>query len=90
MNETFRYDLECSIWDAYKELNGIRPRHLKMAEMSIQELESYLDNLYQDLRDEQEYNAHEDFLTVEAEKVYNLYHSNPLPWEVEAIHYEGL
>lgn len=34
-----RYDLETLVWDMYKDATGIRPRHLDLKSMSLQELE---------------------------------------------------
>jgi hypothetical protein len=84
-----REDLECSIWDAYKDLNGVRPRHLNMKTMSYKELESYLDNLYDDLRDEQEYQSHMDAIELEADRLQEMLNPAPLPWEAEDMYYSG-
>jgi hypothetical protein len=34
--------LECTIWDAYKDAYGFRPRHLNLQAMSEAELEALL------------------------------------------------
>ena len=39
MTAVARESLEIYIWDLYKEVNGIRPRHIDFAEMSVQELQ---------------------------------------------------
>lgn len=41
-----RYMLEMELWDAYKEVNGYRPRHMDMSSMSVEELQSRLERLY--------------------------------------------
>lgn len=45
--------LECIVWDAYKDAHGIRPRHLNLAAMTEQELEAEL-NYLSKLIEEQE------------------------------------
>jgi len=45
MNLTERENLECILSDCYKEVWGIRPRFLNMAEMSISELQDMIDRL---------------------------------------------
>ena len=45
MNLTERENLECILSDCYKEVWGIRPRFLNMAEMSISELQEMIDRL---------------------------------------------
>jgi len=37
--------LECTIWDAYKDAYGFRPRHLDLQAMSEAGLEALLENL---------------------------------------------
>lgn len=39
VEEYKRYDLETLVWDMYKDATGIRPRHLDLKSMSLQELE---------------------------------------------------
>lgn len=40
-----RHMLIETIWDVYKEVNGCRPRGLNFDEMSMEELQSFLDRL---------------------------------------------
>jgi hypothetical protein len=35
--------LECMLWDAYKDAHGIRPRFMNMQEMSLEELKKELE-----------------------------------------------
>lgn len=37
--------LECIVWDAYKDAHGVRPRHMNLSAMTEQELEAELDYL---------------------------------------------
>ncbi len=37
--------LECTIWDAYKDAYGFRPRHMNLSAMSEQELRTELSRL---------------------------------------------
>jgi hypothetical protein len=47
-----RYELESTIWELYKDVTGIRPRHMDIKSMSYEELESECDLLYRMLEDE--------------------------------------
>jgi len=40
-----RYILVCDIWDGFKEKNGVRPRHLDLDNMSMEELEAELKSI---------------------------------------------
>ena len=40
-----RYDLETFIWEMYKDVTGIRPRHMDFASMSMEQLEQEADYL---------------------------------------------
>ena len=40
-----RNELESTAWDLYKSVNGIRPRWINFKEMSIKELEAFIENL---------------------------------------------
>jgi hypothetical protein len=47
-----RYELESTIWELYKDVTGIRPRHMDFKSMSYEELERECDLLYRMLEDE--------------------------------------
>jgi len=49
-----RYSLEMSIWDTYKDVHGFRPRHLKLSEMSMEELGKLEDELVREGREQRE------------------------------------
>ena len=40
-----RHSLESELWDLYKSVNGFRPRHMNISEMSDEELQSEIDSL---------------------------------------------
>ena len=40
-----RYEMETSIWDLYKDVNGFRPRHIDFKAMSDEELKREYDSL---------------------------------------------
>ena len=40
---TEKEQLECSLWDAYKDAHGIRPRFMNMETMSVEELKQQLE-----------------------------------------------
>ena len=40
-----KYILKSDIWDSFKELHGVRPRHLDLDSMSIEELEAELKSI---------------------------------------------
>jgi len=52
-----RYEMETSIWDLYKEVNGFRPRGYDFKSMSDAELTRMYDGLLEDLRLENEREA---------------------------------
>jgi hypothetical protein len=62
-----RYQLECFVWDLFKDLHGIRPRHLRFSEMSDSELLLYADSLIAEYRNAQE-SARLEQLRIEAEE----------------------
>jgi hypothetical protein len=37
--------LECIVWDAYKDAYGFRPRHMNMEAMTVEDLRAELDSL---------------------------------------------
>lgn len=40
---TEKEQLECSVWDAYKDAYGVRPRFMNMETMSVEELKQQLE-----------------------------------------------
>jgi hypothetical protein len=40
-----RYNLEATVWDLYKEVHGMRPRHMNFAEMTNIQLEQLIERL---------------------------------------------
>lgn len=52
-----RYQLETSIWDAYKDAHGVRPRGIDFASMSMDELEKFAQDTYAALETEMEREA---------------------------------
>jgi hypothetical protein len=47
-----RHELEAAIWDIYKDVYGVRPRHINWKAMSNAELEDYYESLAGTLREE--------------------------------------
>jgi len=45
-----KYILKSSIWDGFKELHGVRPRHLNLDEMTKEELERELEDLRKEFK----------------------------------------
>lgn len=39
------YDAQCTLWDIYKDVYGVRPRHMDINNMSLGELRSEIDYL---------------------------------------------
>ncbi|MGW8177814.1 MAG: hypothetical protein ACWGQW_03355 [bacterium] len=52
MNTEARDSLIGYIWDAYKDVNGIRPRWINFDAMSDQDLEDLADSLERDIQEE--------------------------------------
>lgn len=67
-----RYEMETSIWDLYKEVTGIRPRHMDFKSMSDEQLKKEYDYLLKELEfqaeREAEYVAHCEELAREQEE----------------------
>ena len=47
-----RHNLECTIWDLYRDVTGCRPRHMDFKSMSYEDLERECDLLGRMLEDE--------------------------------------
>lgn len=47
-----RHNLECTIWDLYRDVTGFRPRHMDFKSMSYEDLERECDLLSRMLEDE--------------------------------------
>jgi hypothetical protein len=45
VEDFIKYGLKASIWDGFKDIHGVRPRHLDLDSMSIEELEAELKSL---------------------------------------------
>ena len=48
-NLSRKEQLEAYVWDIYKEVHGIRPRHLRLVDMTEAELETMVDDLHEEL-----------------------------------------
>lgn len=46
-----RYQLEATIWDAYKDAYGVRPRHMDFKSMTTSELEAEADRIFADIEE---------------------------------------
>lgn len=46
-NLSRKEQLEAYVWDLYKEVHGIRPRHLRLVDMTEAELEAMVDVLHE-------------------------------------------
>lgn len=64
-----RDELSCYISDTFKDLNGVRPRHINFCTTPIEELRSILARLERDLREEME--AERDEAAFEASLASN-------------------
>ena len=42
---SYKEQLECTVWDAYKDAHGFRPRHMNLQAMSEEELKAELEYL---------------------------------------------
>ena len=66
-----RYDLETLVWDMYKDVTGIRPRHLDLKSMSLEELRAEADYLGRcieaDIAREAEWDRQEEEYRLEQE-----------------------
>lgn len=48
------FDARCTLWDAYKDVHGIRPRWMNIWEMSLEAVNAELESLQSQLRAERE------------------------------------
>ena len=65
VEEFERYELETTIWEAYKDAYGVRPRHMDFKSMTIEELRQeadFLCNAAQEAADAEQKQAEEDVL----------------------------
>lgn len=63
-----RYDLETLVWDMYKDAHGIRPRHLDLKAMSLEELRKEADYLGRKI--ERQIEADKEWAEMEIEYAY--------------------
>lgn len=61
-----RHCLVSSIWDAYKDVHGIRPRWIDFESMTIEELQKMEEGIYVEAREEFEREQRAEDLAVEA------------------------
>jgi hypothetical protein len=62
-----RYEMESSIWDLYKEVTGIRPRHMDFKSMSFEELEKEYSYLLDQMKRQEEHWIEESEIDWEQE-----------------------
>jgi hypothetical protein len=88
-----RYDLIQMIWEMYKDVTGIRPRHMDFDSMSMADLEQEADHLARQMeyaiRDEEEM----DYLSMvyaqeDAEEENTMRDEMPLPIDYIAANYQ--
>lgn len=90
-----RYDNETMFWEMYKEVFGVRPRHVNLKDMSDEELETELNLLGRMMEDEikrqQEWEADEiAYAQKDAEEENAKRDEAPLPIDYVACkHQEG-
>jgi len=88
-----RHDNETMFWEMYKEVFGVRPRHVNLKDMSDEELETELNLLGRMMEDEikrqQEWEADEIAYAQEDAEVENAKRDEaPLPIDYVACHYQ--
>lgn len=89
-----RYEMETSIWDLYKEVNGFRPRHIDFKAMSDEELKREYDYLLREMEQqsvrEAEYIEHCREIEAEQEKERLAWLAEqPEPIDYVACHYQA-
>lgn len=65
-----RYSLSSSVSDIYKDVNGFRPRHMDLKNMSIEDMSDVLDSLFVQLDAQTE--AEHMFAEQEEERIVRL------------------
>lgn len=68
-----RWEMESTIWELYKDVTGVRPRHMDFKAMSDEELTSQYDYLLREMKAQEareaEYVAHCQALDKEQEEI---------------------
>lgn len=67
-----RNDKECTFWDLYKEIHGVRPRHIRVRELSDEQLDSLLQDLYREHEAQNLSQQYESQLQEEVDLAQNL------------------
>lgn len=88
-----RYDLIQLIWDMYKEVTGIRPRHIDFDSMSMADLEQEANYLSKRMEEEiladAEYERQEMLWAMEDAEIENAQRDEmPLPIDYVAANYQ--
>lgn len=88
-----RHDLICTIWDLYRDVTGMRPRHMDFDSMSFEELEAEVASLWRmaeaDAEREAEMQAQElAWLQEDAEAENVARDEMPLPIDYVAANYQ--
>lgn len=88
-----RHDLICTIWDLYRDVTGMRPRHMDFDSMSFEELEAEVASLWRmaeaDAEREAEMEAQElAWLQEDAEAENVAREEMPLPIDYVAANYQ--
>lgn len=88
-----RYEMESTIWDLYKDVTGIRPRHMDFKSMSDEDLKREYDYLVSQLDrqlvEEEEWEAVSmAYIQEDAEEDNRLRDELPLPIDYVACHYQ--
>lgn len=88
-----RYDMIQMIWEMYKDVTGIRPRHIDFDSMSMEDLQQEADHLGRQMeyavRDEEEYDYQTlVFAQEDAEEENAARDEQPLPIDYVACHHQ--
>jgi len=88
-----RYDLETMIWEMYKDVTGIRPRHLDMKAMTMEQLEAFADSLGKQMEASIAYDEECEYQSMvyaqeDAEEENVKRDEAPLPIDYVACHYQ--
>jgi hypothetical protein len=88
-----RYELETLVWDMYKDATGIRPRHLNLKSMSLEELQDLVNycgrQIEAQIEADARWEAEEEAYRIEQEAVRAAWLAEqPEPIDYLACHYQ--
>jgi hypothetical protein len=88
-----RYELQSLVWEMYKDVTGIRPRHMDFDSMSLEDLQREVDYLDRQMQASIAYDEECEYLSMvyaqeDAEQENIARDEAPLPIDYVACHHQ--